>query len=155
MSKEIKITNTNNVHTVLAQSYMAYFFSFLLGLSIHFLYPLKISEQDFTTNFGLLLLFLSTLLIFWAQNTSRNLDHEHITKESFCRGPYCYTRTPTHFGLFLLILGFSLMINSLFVALFTLLSFIISKTFFLKKQEAMLFQKYGVPYMEYKKSVKF
>ncbi len=155
MSKDIKINNKDNVHAVLANSYISYFASFLLGLFVHFVYPVKISEQNVAVNVGLILLFLATILIVWAQNTSRGLDIKNITRESFCRGPYCYTRTPTHLGLFILMLGFSLMINSLPVALFTLASFVISKAVFLRKEEAILFGKYGIPYLEYKKIVKF
>jgi protein-S-isoprenylcysteine O-methyltransferase Ste14 len=80
---------------------------------------------------------------------------ELVTKETFCRGPYCYTRSPTHFGLFLLIIGFGFVLNAFFVVLFTFFCFLITKITFVKKQEKLLEEKYGTAYTEYKKSVKF
>ena len=78
----------------------------------------------------------------------------NVTKENFCKGPYCYARHPTHWGLFFLILGFGIILNALFVILCTLISFIVTKFVFIEKQEKILAEKYGAPYLEYKKSVK-
>jgi len=103
---------------------------------------------------GGLLLVLASLLIIWAQSTSRNLHKHDITKETFCRGPYCFTRSPTHWGLFIMMLGFGIMIHAPFIILTTVLSFIITRTIFLRKEESILAQKYGHAYLEYKKSVK-
>ena len=104
---------------------------------------------------GAFLLVLGTILILWAQNTSRHLNTENATKETFCHGPYRFTRTPTNFGLFFLVLGFGIVANALFVILSSLVSFFIAKFVFLKKEEQLLAEKYGAPYLEYKKSVKF
>ncbi|KKP64099.1 MAG: hypothetical protein UR62_C0020G0001, partial [Candidatus Nomurabacteria bacterium GW2011_GWF2_35_12] len=67
---------------------------------------------------------------------------------------YCYTRSPTHFGLFLLMLGFGIITNALFIIIFSVISFIITKFVFIRKEEKILAEKYGIPYLEYKKSVK-
>jgi protein-S-isoprenylcysteine O-methyltransferase Ste14 len=154
MSGDQKTSFNDNVHHVLAHSYASYFISFLLGLFFHFLFPLKIYDHSIIEKIGLAVLVIATALIVWAQTTSRHLDHQNISKESFCRGPYCYTRMPTHWGLLFLMLGFALMINSFFVALFTLVFFVFTKVIFINKQEALLIQKYGDSYLEYKKSVK-
>jgi len=132
-----------SVHAVLAHSYMAYMASFLLGFLLHVIF------------LGFSFLFFATLLIFWAQNTSRALDKSNISKETFCQGPYKYVRMPTHFGLFLLIFGFGLLINSFFIILFALISLVANKLIFIKKEEDLLSNKYGSPYLEYKKSVRF
>ncbi len=150
-NEEIK----NNVHHILAHSYMFYFGAFLVGLILEFIFPIKILDKNITPYFGIVFLVLATLLIFWAQKTSRNLDISHLTKDTFCQGPYSYTRTPTSWGLFLLILGFGVMVNAFFIILLTVISFIVTKFVFLRKQEAVLAEKYGEPYLEYKKSVKF
>jgi protein-S-isoprenylcysteine O-methyltransferase Ste14 len=84
---------------------------------------------------GFLFLLFGTFLIFWAQKTSLNLKKEDIKKETFLHGPYCYTRSPTHYGLFLLILGFGIVSNSFFVIVFSIISFFITKIVFLKKEE--------------------
>ncbi len=145
---------SESVHAVLAHSYMSYFVSFLLGLFFHLLYPVKIYDHPITAIVGFVFLALATVLILWAQRSSRKLHEGQISKDSFCRGPYCYTRIPTQWGLLFLMLGFGLMINSLFVVLCTIIFFFVSKTVFIKKEEDILIERYGKHYLEYKKSVR-
>ncbi len=83
------------------------------------------------------------------------MQKENLSKETFLRGPYKYTRGPTHLGLFFLILGFSLATDTIFVFVFAFLALVITKFTFLDKQEKILEEKYGSHYTEYKKTVKF
>ncbi|MFA5937210.1 MAG: methyltransferase [Candidatus Paceibacterota bacterium] len=145
----------NKVHKILAHSYIFYFLFFIFGLFLDFIFPLKLFENMAISSIGALFLIFGTFLIFWAQKVSRNLKKESISKKSFCQGPYCFTRSPTHFGLFITMLGFGIMINALFIVIFSIISFFITKFVFLKKEEKILAEKYGTPYLEYKKSVKF
>ncbi len=157
-NKEINIKNNphvSRVHHILAHSYTFYFLLFIIGFFLDLVFPIKILEGNFIKYIGLLLLISATGLIFWAQKTSRNLDTKNLTKESFCRGPYCYTRGPTHIGLFLLIIGFGMIANTIFVIFFTVVAFFITKLVFLKEQEMLLEERYGEPYREYKKDVRF
>ena len=144
----------NKVHKILAHSYMFYFISFLLGLFLDFIFPFKIFKSPGVVSLGAVLLALGTLLVVWAQKSSRSLSKENITKETFYRGPYRYTRSPTHFGLFLLMFGFGIVANALFIVLFSIISFVVTKFLFIKKEEKILAEKYGAPYLEYKASVK-
>ena len=144
------------VHHVLAHSYSFYFLLFIIGIVLDFFYPITIFRDSIWRSVGFLILILASLLILWAQKTSRDLAKtEKKDKEAFCRGPYCYSRSPTHWGLFLLTLGFSIIADAGFVAIFTIIAFVISKLIFLRKEEAILAAKYGTPYLEYKKSVRF
>jgi len=144
-----------SVHKVLAHSYSVYFLFFLLGVCFDLVLNLKVFNASIVMPVGFILLIFGTLLILWAQKTSRNLKKDNISKETFCHGPYYFTRTPTNFGLFFLILGFGFITNAFFIVLFTLISFIIAKFVFLDREEKILAEKYGAPYLEYKKSVKF
>ncbi|MEK7190138.1 MAG: methyltransferase [Patescibacteria group bacterium] len=144
-----------SVHKVLAHSYFMYFILFLVGLYLDLVFNLKVFNDSLVILIGLLFLIFGTFLILWAQKTSRSLKKENISRETFCHGPYCYTRSPTHLGLFSLMLGFGMMTNAFFVILFSFFSFIIAKFVFLAKEEKILAQKYGAPYLEYKKLVKF
>ncbi len=149
------LIHKDKVHHVLAHSYMFYFVAFIFSLILDFMFPLKILDQSMTIPLGSIFLIIATVLIFWAQKSSHKLDKENMTKETFCRGPYLYTRSPTHLGLFLMILGFGFIVNSFFIVFFALISFFITKSIFIRKQEKILEEKYGAPYLEYKKSVKF
>ncbi len=145
----------NKIHKILAHSYLFYFILFLFGLFLDFTFSIKIFEKSAMASVGAVFLILGTLLILWAQMSSHKLKKENMSKETFCCGPYRYTRSPTHYGLFLLILGFGIMANALFIIIFSIISFIITKFTFIQKEEKILAEKYGAPYLEYKKSVKF
>ena len=152
---ENKNLHKPSVHKILAHSYSMYFVLFLVGVTLDLVFRFKFFSSSMILSVGSILLIFGSILILWAQYTSRNLKKENVTKETFCHGPYCYTRTPTNFGLFFLILGFGMITNAFFVILFSVISFIIAKFIFLDKQEKVLAEKYGTPYLEYKKSVKF
>jgi protein-S-isoprenylcysteine O-methyltransferase Ste14 len=126
-----------------------------MGFFLDIIFPIKIFESVLVRYFGVLVVLFATFLIFWAQRTSRNLDKSNLTKESFQKGPYNFTRGPTHLGLFLLIIGFGFVANTIFVIFFTVVAFFITKLVFLKEQEMLLEERYGDPYREYKKSVRF
>jgi len=143
------------VHRVLAQSYSVYLVSFLVGISLDIIFQLKIFNVQAIVFLGPALLVFATILIFWAQHTSRHLKKEDLSREAFFRGPYRFTRSPTHYGLFFLMLGFGIINNAVFVVLFTLVAFLVTRLIFLDKQEKILEEKYGTHYAEYKKLVKF
>lgn len=150
-----KNLHKNTVHKVLAHSYLFYFILLLVGLFLDFIFPIKIFWNSALPLLGIIFLFIGTFLIIWAQSVSRHLKKDNISKETFCQGPYSFTRSPTHLGLFVLTLGFGFTINGLFIVIFSVISFIFTKAIFLKKEEKILSEKYGIPYLEYKKSVKF
>jgi protein-S-isoprenylcysteine O-methyltransferase Ste14 len=143
------------IHHILAHSYSFYFLFFLIGVLLDLLFPVKILDSYLMTFTGILLLVFASVLILWAQRTSRDLGKiNEIKKESFCRGPYCYTRSPTHWGLFLLMLGFGITANAFFIVITSIISLIFTKFSFLKEEEDILALKYGAPYIEYKKKVR-
>ena len=142
------------IHKVLAHSYTFYFLSFLVSLFLDLFFPLRLFKHPLIAPIGSLIIVLATFLIFWAQKTSRNLKKDILVKEDFSRGPYSLSRTPTNWGLFFLTLGFGLLANAFFVVVFSIISFIIAKLVFLKKEEMILEKKYGEPYREYKKIVR-
>jgi protein-S-isoprenylcysteine O-methyltransferase Ste14 len=155
METENENPHKNKVHKILARSYSVYLFLFLIGICLNLIFNFKVFNNPSAVPIGIFFLMAGTLLILWAQRTSRNLRKENISKETFCHGPYRFTRTPTNFGLFFLILGFGMIVNSLFIVLSAFISFVIAKFIFLNKEEKILAEKYGAPYLEYKQSVKF
>lgn len=149
--------NTHHkVHNFLAYSYFIYLFVLVLGVFLDLVLPIKVFHDSIMLLFGFILLSLASVLIIWAQKSSVDLlKKEKVESKHFCRGPYCYTRTPTHFGLFFAVLGFGFILNSFFVIILTIASFLFTKITFVKKQELELEKKFGEAYKEYKKIVKF
>jgi len=148
-------TEPSKVHVILAHSYLLTFFLFLIGIILDFSFRLEFFRHTSFAYTGTLLILLGTLLIFWAQKTSRRLDIKNLTKKTFLEGPYGITRSPTHWGLLFLTAGFGIIGNAFFIVLTSIIAFIISKMIFLKKEEKILAKKYGAPYLEYKKQIKY
>ncbi|MES2416375.1 MAG: methyltransferase [Patescibacteria group bacterium] len=142
------------IHSILAHSYLLYFFCFLVGFILDDIFVLQPFDSNFAKPLGLIWMVLSSLFILWAQKTSRNLKIHNISADTFAKGPYKATRIPTHVGLTFLLIGFGIFDNLPFVILTTILSFVITKYTLIKKEEKLLEQKYGEPYAEYKKNVK-
>jgi len=155
MEREELSIDKNKIHKVLAHSYSAYLLLFLLGSFLDLYFRLQVFSSSVVVPIGFILLIFGTLLIIWAQKTSRNLKKENITKETFRQGPYCFTRTPTSFGLFFLVLGFGMIANAFFIILCSCIAFFVAKFIFLNEEEKILAAKYCTPYLEYKKIVKF
>ena len=145
----------NKIHIVLAQAYSIYFLMFLVGVFFDLFFKVRILGFPFLVYVGIILIFFASLLIYWAQTTSRQLKKENMSKETFSKGPYRFIRNPTYFGLFILMIGFGIMINGIFIIMATIISSILTKFVYLKKEETILEKKYGTPYIEYKKAVKF
>ncbi len=151
--KEIK----EEVHEILAHSYLVYFAGLVAGLLLNIFFPIHILPQTLSSSLGLFFLFAAPLLIFWAQRTSYKFSSEKKEGNAavnFLRGPYAFTRSPTHVGLNLLLMGFGFLINSIFIVAFSLVSFFITRLIFIRRQEDFLARKYGEEYLNYKKSVK-
>src|SRR3989338_51945 len=106
----------HTVHHVLTHSYLIFFFGLLLGLATDLFYPLRLLSPELSVRLGLTLIFLSPLLILWAQYTSHQLraKKDPLCQDDFCRGPYRFSKNPTHLGLALMILGFGVLVNSTF-----------------------------------------
>lgn len=144
------------LHKVLAHSYTTYFVLFLIGVTLDLIFKFRVFADAIMVPVGFSFLVLATIVILWAQKTGRDLRKvSEVKTEDFCHGPYCYTRTPTQWGLFLLVLGFGIITNSFFIIIFTFISFCLSKLLFIPKHDQILIEKYGDAYAEYKKLFRF
>jgi len=155
--EEFNLYRKDMVHFILAHSYLIFLFSIILGVLFDTFLDHKIFSHPAYSSVGLLLMMAGTFLIYWAQKTSsrykRNMN-KGGTRSHFESGPYRYSRSPTHLGLFFLTLGFSLMINSFFSVVFTIIAHALTKIVFLKREEKLLEKKYGQVYSDYKKKVR-
>lgn len=158
--QEITATSSHRkgmVHFVLLHSYLIFLLAVILGTFFDPLYTKRIFSTGVHQVAGFVMLIIGSILIYWAQTSSSNYKQKAVAqypKSFFELGPYKYLRSPTHFGLFILTLGFATIINSIFGILFVFIAYAITKFFFLKKEEKLLELKYGQAYKDYKKRVK-
>lgn len=153
------IKHQHKVHLVLMGSYLIFLFAIVLGVFLDTFIKNEIFTDNVYQNVGFYILVFGTLIIFWAQKTSSYTKHTQNSAPDkpylyFEFGPYKYLRSPTHFGLFAVTVGFSLIINSFFGGILSMVSYLIARIFFFKKEEELLEMKYGQTYLDYKKKVK-
>jgi protein-S-isoprenylcysteine O-methyltransferase Ste14 len=145
------------VHLVLSHSYTVFLLAVILGVIFDIFIPTSYFGNYIFQYVGLVLVILGSLLIYWAQKTTNCTKKEEIEKgvliRDFARGPYKYSRNPTHIGLTIMALGLGLIINSVFSVAFVVVAFLITKIFFVKKEEELLEKRYGDDYCNYKKKV--
>lgn len=143
------------LNKILSNSYLFYFLIFFVGVLFNLVFPMHLLKNSYIMPVGFVLIVLASFLIFWIKINPKKPNKEVVKKEDFMQGPYKYTSIPTHWGIFLLILGFGVMVNAGFIVILTTFSFLLTLPAFLKMQEMVLIEKYGDVYKEYKKTVRF
>ncbi len=155
------ITNENTfkdgmVHYILSHSYIVFFMAVIVGVILDIIFPIDIFRGQLYQYVGLVMILLGTCLIYWAQSTASHTKKEMEEKgeRDFARGPYKYSRNPTHIGLTIMILGLGFLLNSLFSVVLIIIASLLTKAIFLKEEESLLEEKYGQIYRDYKKKVR-
>lgn len=148
-----------SVHQILAQGYLIHLAFIVVGFGASYLWPETISIPN-GGSWGMLGIVLGTLLVYWAQNatgrTAKNRSNpEVVGPHHFCVGPYKWTRSPTQYGLFLMALGLALLYGSLYMVIGTIIALLIGKFVIIRAEEKKLVERYGQPYLDYQKEVKF
>lgn len=146
------------VHFILSHSYSIFLFAVILGAIFHMIFFVNFFSAPIYPYIGLIMIITGSALIYWAQSTSsctrKEVDKGQKTVRDFERGPYRYSRSPTHIGLTVMTLGLSLILNSFFTFIFIVIASVISKLIFLKEEEVILEERYGQVYCDYKKKVR-
>lgn len=152
----VKINNTNIVHVVLGHSYLVYFLGLVAGLLFDSVFGIPFVIKNNQT-IGLLLLIIGPLLIYSAQATSRSKHYRktELPFARFARGPYAFTRTPTHLGLGVTMLGLAFLFSSLALLVATVICFFVTRYIFIRKEERILVERYGDDYRAYQRKVRF
>lgn len=139
-----------SIHTTLARSYLVYFICSIVGLFadtlLRFTVVLSYANMIAIVCFG-----LGALLIMWAQYTSRHTKKDS-SRPYFLYGPYRYMRNPTHLGMVILVLGYTVVSGSIIFCAITLVGYLISNILF-RKYESMLKTTYDGTYQEYQSKV--
>lgn len=145
------------VHILLSHDYAIFFFAIVLGVVVDQIFNFNFFDRELYQYIGLIMIVLGSLLIYWAQSTTSPSKPE-VKKERdfnfFFRGPYKYTRNPTNLGLTTMSIGLGFLINSVFSIVFIVITYLISRFIFIRKQDSILEERYGSIFADYKKKVK-
>jgi protein-S-isoprenylcysteine O-methyltransferase Ste14 len=137
---------------------IVYLGAIVLGLVLHFVWPVHLVPRSVATPVGAILIVLAVALFFSAVRTFRaagtpvpgNLPVTTIVHT----GPYRFSRNPIYLAFSLLQLGLALCINSLamlitLVAAVAIMSFVV-----IPREERYLEAKFPSQYLPYKASVR-
>lgn len=148
------------VHETLAQGYLLYAAAVVVGLAADLAYPVRFSFA-FQSFAAVALMLAGTVLVYWAQRASGRTavrrqggETQAVCADNFCVGPYVFTRSPTQYGLALLVAGLAVLYGMTFLLAAGVIAFLVGKFVIIRKEERHLAEKYGEPYLEYKKKVK-
>jgi len=145
------------IHVLLSQSYALFLFAVIFGIILDQIFPLNFFDKSIYQYVGFAMIVLGTAIIYWSQFTTKPSTVKNDKDRDlsfFLRGPYRYTRNPTNFGLTFMSIGLGFLINSPFSVALILSIYVISRLFFIKKQDHILEERYGEVFSEYKKKVK-
>lgn len=145
------------IHIILFHTYAIFLGAIVFGVVLDQIYPLNLFSSNVFEYIGLFMIVVGSILVYWAQSTTRT-KREDFDKERdvnfFFRGPYKYTRNPTNLGITVMTLGLGFIMNSVFSIALILITYLISRFIFIRKQDSILVERYGDVFSDYKKKVK-
>jgi isoprenylcysteine carboxyl methyltransferase (ICMT) family protein YpbQ len=111
-----------------------FFFFFVCGLIIDLLTRFRLNVPGIE-NIGLLLLIVSSFLIYWAQSVNKRPKLLPDGTRNFAYGPYAFSRHPTYLGVFVLTLGAAFIMSSVSILVTSILAYAISVFTVMEKEE--------------------
>jgi len=142
------------IHPLLTYAYFVFLLAVILGLIFDLFIQVNLGWGIIHSGIGVLSIIAGSLLVYWSQYSSSLLskygDEKEVTTQFFKNGPYRFLRNPSYLGVFILSLGLALVLKSFFSVIFSILSYLVVRIVFVKREEKILSQKYGQVYKEYK-----
>ncbi len=152
-ANEKPYTPSGDIQIILSKSYSLFFFAFIIGLILDFIFKARIGVPTLMYA-GVVIVFLSSIWIYWAQTVNKAPKYLPNGDRNFMLGPYKYSRHPTYFGISMLMLGAGFVTDSASVVVTAVTAFVISVFTFMTKEEKRHIKKYGDNYLAYMKKVR-
>jgi protein-S-isoprenylcysteine O-methyltransferase Ste14 len=149
----------NSISHVSSYSISVFAVGLFVGVLLDIFFPMKIISEPLNQILGLVLIVVGTLVIYSAEKHGSTYSYMRRVAntcqiEDLTRGPYKYTRNPKYLALSLLLIGLGIILNTLFIIITAIISGLIVHFYFLKKEEAILEERHGETYKEYKSKVR-
>ena len=132
--------------------------AFILGLLLHWGFPLHVLPTTLARGIGVVCVLVSLPL---ALMTLRVLSHAHTpvdpmkpTTALVTEGPFRYSRNPIYVALTLLYVGVALLINALWILLLVVPALMALRYGVIAREEAYLTRKFGDAYRQYTTQVR-
>ena len=149
----------NSVSHVSSYSISVFGLGLFVGIMLDIFFPIRFLPEPLNQTLGVIIVVLATLLIYWAEKHGTSYSQKrkagsvdnvsHMTQ-----GPYKYTRNPKYLGLGFLLIGLGFILNDPFFIATSVVSALVVNSYFVKKEEAILEERHGEIYKEYKNKVR-
>lgn len=153
----MKENTTDNAGVITIPPFI-YISGLLLGLLIHYLYPMGFLLDFIAVGIGFPLMLISFPIAIMAFKTFKQFetspDVRSPTTAIVTEGIYRLSRNPMYLSLALLYLGIACWVNSLWILLLLVPVLIIVNQGVIKHEEQYLERKFGNQYLHYKVAVR-
>lgn len=143
---------------VIALPPVIFLMGLLIGFGIDLFMPLPFIPEAYDLPLGLVLIALGIFLIAWAAQrfaeAKTEIDVRKTPTAIVTARPYSMSRNPMYLGMTIILLGFAIWLNSLWILGTLLLVHLVLHFGVILREEAYLETKFGKTYLEYKKKVR-
>ena len=128
------------------------------GLAVNYLIPLPFIEGPIRIILGAVFLAYACLMAVLAfrqmSHAGTNVDVRKPTTTIISTGVYAYSRNPMYLAMALIMLSISLLVNTIWIALFIPIFIIVMNKGVIEREERYLENKFGSVYTDYKMRVR-
>ena len=150
--------NAPDSANVIALPPLIYGAAVVIGLVIHYVFPLRILPSTPARWLGILLVLLSIMIVISAlralARAKTTFDVRKPTTAIVSDGAFQYSRNPMYLSMTLLYLGIASLVNSLWLILLVLPVVILIQWGVIEREERYLERKFGQAYLLYKGHVR-
>jgi protein-S-isoprenylcysteine O-methyltransferase Ste14 len=153
------MNNTADTAQVIIRPPLAWGLAVIAGLALGWVVPLPFLPPDLTASWlGAMVFVLALALVAWAivtltragSNVPTNLPTTTIVES----GPYCFTRNPIYFGMFLGLIGLAIAFDNLWLLMMLVPFALVIRYGVVAREEAYLERKFGDLYRGYRSRVR-
>lgn len=130
----------------------------LLGFVLNRFAPLAFLPPSADFVVGWVVMGLGMAVLAWSERAfashETSHDHRNVASALITTGPFRFSRNPVYIGLFVLLAGTAMTLNSLWILLLAPLSLVVMQFHVIPKEEACLDQLFPNDYPEYRRSVR-
>lgn len=147
-----------DIPRVIAPPPLIYLAGILIGILLHFAFPVRVLPRGPATLFGVLLVAAGIALMalslreFSRAGTSIRVDEP--TSTVVMTGPYRFSRNPIYVSMAIGHLGIGLWVNSAWIVAMLVPVLLIISTRVIAREERYLERRFGEDYLRYKRSVR-
>ncbi|MEZ4210805.1 MAG: methyltransferase [Candidatus Paceibacterota bacterium] len=149
----------NSVSHLSSYSISVFALGLFVGVLLDIFFPMRFMAEPLNQYIGLALVVMATLVIYYAEKhgeeySNKRKSNSISSSNELLNGPYKYTRNPKYLGLSFLLIGLGLILNTPFIIGTSIVSGIIVNIYFIAREEALLEERHGEIYKEYKSKVR-